>query len=148
MGPPASGPSVGARSRATNGVARHTWRNEPIVEIAEPGREFAFIRSARLGGTIRWRYRFEPGHGGTTVIESYEVIRPVPRVLHLIVRFSGVRDLAAYLRANMATSLERIALIAEGEARDGRKQTAAHAYAHPSGSSRTAGGRSSTSGSR
>lgn len=111
--PPATGPSPGARFRATNRHGRHRWSNEPVVEAAEPGREFSFIRRARLGGTIRWRYRFEPDGDGTLVTESYEVLRPVPRALHLIVRLSGVRDLAADLRANMASSLERLAAVAE-----------------------------------
>ena len=118
--PPATGPEVGARFRATNGAKRHTWSNVPMVETADPGREFAFVRTARLGGTIRWRYRLEPIQGGTTVVESYEVVRPVPRLLHLLVRLSGVPDLAADLRANMQASLRRLAEIAEREAQQRR----------------------------
>ncbi len=86
----------------------------PVVETATPGREFAFSRRALGGGTIRWRYRFEPDERGTTVIESYEVVRPVPIALHLILRwFFGVRDLEADLNANMRVSLARLAQIAE-----------------------------------
>ncbi len=54
--PPAEGPAVGARFRAGNGAGRHTWSNVPIVETANPGREFAIVRSARLR---------EPSAGGT-----------------------------------------------------------------------------------
>lgn len=114
--PPATGPVPGARFRATNRGGGHRWSNQPVVETADPGREFSFTRSMRLGGTLRWSYRFEPGDGGTTVIESYEVVRPVPAVLHLIVRLSGVRDLAADLQANMRTTLDRLAAVAEREA--------------------------------
>lgn len=93
-----------------------TWSNVPVVEKAQPGRKFAFVRTARLGGTLRWRFRFLPSGGGTTVIESYEVVRPVPRILHLLVRLYEVPDLAADLRANMRASLRRLAEIAKREA--------------------------------
>ena len=114
--PPATGPVPGARFRATNKGGGHRWSNRPVVEIADPGREFAFTRSMPLGGTLRWSYRFEPADGGTTVTESYAVLRPVPAALHWIVRLSGVRDLAADLRANMRRTLERLAVVAEREA--------------------------------
>src|SRR5215216_5919219 len=78
----ATGPAVGARFEAVNsaGTAGKTWMNRPVVTTAEPGREFAFSRTERFAGTLTWRYRFEPIDGGTRVIESYEVRRPVSRL--------------------------------------------------------------------
>jgi hypothetical protein len=115
--PPATGPAVGARFRATNAAGRHSWSNVPVVETAIPGRGVRLHPFRVVGRDIRWRYRLQPDDGGTLVTESYEVLRPVPRVSHLIVRLSGVRDLAADLRANMQASLARLAEIAEREAR-------------------------------
>lgn len=66
---------------------------------------------------IRWFYRFEPGPGDTTAAElGYHVLRPVPVFLHLSLRLLGVRDLRADLHQNMATSLQKLARIAERQA--------------------------------
>jgi polyketide cyclase/dehydrase/lipid transport protein len=113
----ATGAAVGARFVARNKRRWFTWSNTPVVETADPGREFAIRRTERGGGSIRWRYRFEPDGDATTVVESYEVIRPVPRALHVVLRvLFGVRDLRADLQANMQTSLELIAGLAEDAA--------------------------------
>jgi hypothetical protein len=109
----------GARFRARNKKRWLTWSNRPVVEIADPGREFAFTRTEPGGGTIRWFFRFEPDAEGTLTTLGYLVLRPVPVGLHVILRAGfGVRDLQADLRLNMTTSLGRIAEIAEREARD------------------------------
>ena len=51
-------------------------------------------------------------------ILGYQVLKPVPVGLHIILRaFFGVHDLEADLRLNMTTSLGRVAGIAEHEAR-------------------------------
>lgn len=113
---PATGPAGGARFRATNGARGHRWSNVPVVEVADPGREFAFVRRTPGGGTIRWRYVLEPDADGTLVTESYEVLQRVPWALHAVLRLFGVRNLAADLRANLRISLDRIAAIAEREA--------------------------------
>jgi hypothetical protein len=119
----ATGAAVGARFVARNKRRWFAWSNTPVVETAEPGREFAIRRTERGGGSIRWRYRFEPDDDGTTVVESYEVIRPVPRGLHVMLRvLFGVRDLQADLHANMWSSLELIARLAE-DAADHRPST-------------------------
>ena len=47
---------------------------------------------------------------------SYQVLRPVPVSLHVILRLLfGVRDLRADLHANLQTSLRRLAEIANRE---------------------------------
>lgn len=113
----ATGPAVGARFEAVN-VSRsgRRWRNRPVVTVAERGREFAFSRTEPFAGTVAWRYRFEPVDGGTRVVESYEVERPVTRlgwfVIERVFRSGNRRE---ELRAGMRTTLERLrALVEEG----------------------------------
>ena len=110
----ATGPAVGARFTARNKRRWFAWSNTPIVVAAEPGRAFAVSRTEVGGGTIEWRYDLTPERGGTTLTQSYEVVRSVPIALHWVLRLLlGVRDLQADLHANMVTSLARIATIAE-----------------------------------
>jgi hypothetical protein len=105
--------AAGARFTARNRRRWFTWSNQPVVETADRGREFAFTRTERGGGTLRWSYRFEPATTGTSVALAYQVLRPVPVSLHVILRLLfGVRDLRADLHANMQTSLRRLAAIA------------------------------------
>jgi Polyketide cyclase / dehydrase and lipid transport len=96
-------------------AAGRTWRNRPVVTVAEPGREFAFTRTEPLAGTIVWRYRFEPVDGGTRVVESYDVQRPVSRLGWLVIEkvFRGGNRREA-LRAGMRMTLERLRMAAEG----------------------------------
>jgi hypothetical protein len=112
-----AGADVGARFRATNRRRWFSWSNEPVVEVADAPREFGFARSERGAGTVRWYYRMDPTDDGTSVAAGYEVLRPVPLALHVILRMLfGVRDLRADLHANMQASLERLTAIAESEA--------------------------------
>jgi ribosome-associated toxin RatA of RatAB toxin-antitoxin module len=111
----ATGPSVGARFEAVNvNQAGKTWKNRPVVTVAEPGREFAFVRTEPFAGSIAWRYRFEPVEQGTRVIESYEVERPVARIGWFVIEkiFRG-GDRREALRAGMRTTLERLRVAAE-----------------------------------
>jgi hypothetical protein len=112
-----AGPTVGARFVAVNRAASgRTWRNRPVVTAADPGREFAFTRTEPLAGSIVWRFRFEAVHGGTRVVESYEVRRPVSRLGWLVIErvFRG-GDRQQALRSGMRTTLERLRLTAERE---------------------------------
>jgi hypothetical protein len=111
----ATGPAVGARFEAVNrSEAGRTWKNRPVVTVADPGREFAFTRTEPFAGTIAWCYRFEPAESGTRVIESYEVERPVTRLGWLVIEkiFRGGNRREA-LRAGMRTTLERLRTAAE-----------------------------------
>ena len=113
----AAGAAPGARFSAACCGRWAAWSNKPVVETAERGQEFAFTRTEPGGGTIRWFYRFEPGPGGTTAELGYQVLKPVPVFLHLTLRaLFGVRDLRADLHQNMATSLQKLAVIAERQA--------------------------------
>ncbi len=105
--------AAGARFTARNRRRWFIWSNRPVVETADRAREFAFTRTERGGGAIRWSYRFEPAATGTNATLAYQVLRPVPAGLHVILRLLfGVRDLRADLHANMQTSLRRIAGLA------------------------------------
>lgn len=109
--------AVGARFTARNRRRWLTWSNRPVVETADRGRQFAVTRAEPGGGTIRWSYRLEPDAAGTTVTLAYDVLRPVPAGLHLMLRLLfGVRDLRADLHQNMQTSLARLAEVAHREA--------------------------------
>jgi hypothetical protein len=122
----ATGAAVEARFSARNKRRWLTWSNKPVIETADRGKEFAFTRTEPGGGTIRWFYRFAPSTGGTTVELGYQVLRPVPATLHIILRtLFGVRDLRADLRQNMNTSLGRLAEIARREAAH-RQRSAGH----------------------
>src|ERR1700760_3136897 len=75
---------AGARFRSRNKRRWLVWANEPVVEIAAAPAEFAISRTERGGGTVRWGYRLVPEGCGTRVTTYYEVVRPVPRGLHVV----------------------------------------------------------------
>ena len=106
----ATGPAVGARFEAVNVNSRgKRWKNRPVVTVADRGREFAFRRTEPFAGSIEWRYRFEPVDGGTRVVESYEVRRPVHRLGWFVIeRVFGDTDRREALRSGMRTTLERL----------------------------------------
>ena len=113
----ATGPAVGARFKAINHAGRvPDWPNKPIVTVAEPGRVFTFERSEVGGGTIEWRYVFEPQGTGTLVTESYTVLKKVNMLGWFIIdTLAGLKDRRSDLQSGMTTSLERIAAIVENK---------------------------------
>jgi polyketide cyclase/dehydrase/lipid transport protein len=101
--------AIGARFTARNGLGRFTWANTPVITRLDPDRTFAFSRTERGGGTMEWFYRLEPHENGSLVTLGYNVLQPVPKALHIILRLLlGVRDLRADLHENMVLSLNRI----------------------------------------
>lgn len=111
-----TGPAVGARFEAVNTTTRagRTWKNRPVVTVADPGREFAFARTEPFAGTIAWRYRFEPVDGGTRVVESYAVERPVTRIGWFVIeKVFRAGNRRTELRAGMQATLERLRAAAE-----------------------------------
>jgi hypothetical protein len=111
----ATGPAVGARFRAINSAGRGpNWPNTPVVVAAEPGREFAFARTEPFGGTLEWRYRFDPEGDGTKVTESYTVTKELSIVGWFIIgTLYGRKDRRQDLRAGMEETLDRLAGVAE-----------------------------------
>ena len=111
----ATGPAVGARFKAINKQGnKPSWSNKPVITVLEPGREVAWSRTELIGGTLEWRYRFEPEGTGTRVTESYEVTKPLPLVgWFLIGTVYGLKDRRADLRASMLRTLDRLAEMTE-----------------------------------
>jgi len=110
----ATGPSVGARFKAVNdGGGRPNWSNKPIVTVADPGREFTFARSEPFAGTVQWRYVFTPEGSGTTVTESYALVRPLTVIGWFVIGvLYGRKDRQTEVRASMTATLDRIAEVA------------------------------------
>lgn len=111
----ATGPAVGARFKAINHAGRvPDWPNWPIVTVADPGKAFAFERTEIGGGTIEWRYTFEPQGTRTLVTESYTVLKKVNALGWFIIdTLAGLKDRRGDLNRGMTQSLERIAAIVE-----------------------------------
>jgi hypothetical protein len=105
-------PVVGARFLGFNRRGIIWWFTVNRVVAADPGREFAFETST---SGARWRYRFEPAAGGTTVTESRELMDPRPLSARLFTRLflGGVDEHDDELREGMATSLGRLKALAE-----------------------------------
>lgn len=110
----ATGPAVGARFEAVNKAGRGSWKNRPVVTVAEPGREFAFSRTEKMAGEIRWRYRLHAEGERTRVTESYEMVRPVSRLGWFAITYVyGRKDRRADLRRGMQETLRRLRVVAE-----------------------------------
>ena len=108
-----SGPEVGARFHAiNNGRGKPHWTNNPVVAVADRGREFAFTRTEVFAGTVFWRYLFVPEGTGTRVTESYVVVRPITVVGWFVIGvLYGAKDRPTGLRASMAATLDRLAAV-------------------------------------
>jgi hypothetical protein len=111
----ATEPAVGARFKAINTVGgRKRWSNKPVFTTVEPFSELAWSRTEPFGGTVEWRWRFEPEGTGTRVTQSYEVLRPIALVGWFIIGVLGGRkDRRADLHASMVASLDRVAQMTE-----------------------------------
>lgn len=111
----ATGPVVGARFRARNkGRRGPPWFNTPTVTVAEPGRAFAFNRKGPGIGSYTWRYELEPTPTGTRLTESYDVERPLPKLMNwLTEKWVGTDDRDRDLRQGMEVTLDRIKAAAE-----------------------------------
>jgi hypothetical protein len=102
-----SRPVVGARFAGKNrhGWARWTGRCE--VTVAEPAREFAFVRRGPDGGTT-WRYVLETEDRGTKVTESFNQAKLPPLPLRLFGTVAFGSDRQALLLESVRTSLQRM----------------------------------------
>ena len=122
----ATSAAVGARFKAINKQGRGpAWSNKPVITTLEPGREIAWARTEPFGGTVEWRYRFEPEGTGTRVIESYQVIKPLALMGWFIIgTLYGLKDRRGDLRASMLRTLDRLAEMTEAPSPAKRETTA------------------------
>jgi hypothetical protein len=106
---------VGARFKATNHAGRGpNWPNKPVITVADPGREIGWARTEPFGGTVEWRYRFEPEGTGTRVTETYEVTKPLRLMGWFIIgTLYGLKDRQGDLRTSMEATLARLAELTE-----------------------------------
>lgn len=111
----ATGPAVGARFKGTNKHALVRWSTTVMILTADEGRAFAFVTSHRGHDETKWRYDFEPDHGGTTVTESFEMMADLPWYLRLVERvLMRVKDRKSDLESNMSETLTRLKAAVEG----------------------------------
>jgi uncharacterized membrane protein len=104
----------GAWFEGTNKAGRVTWTTRCQIDVAEPGRELAWVVHAGGAPSSRWSYRFEPAGDGTDVIESMEGFRSYGAVARIIKRVAtGVGDRAKHNTAGMEATLARIKAAAE-----------------------------------
>ena len=106
---------VGARFKAINHAGRGPdWPNKSVITIAVLDRDFAWARTEPFGGTVQWRYQFEPEGTGTRVTESYEVTKPLRLMGWFIIgTIYGLKDRRSELRASMERTLDRLADLTE-----------------------------------
>jgi hypothetical protein len=107
----ATGPAVGARFKGTNRLGSTTWSTKPTVTAADRGRRFAFKVPGASGAL--WTYDLIADGDTTTVTESMTQAKPSSFAIRWFQRRAGVTDRAASLEAAMATTLERVAAVAE-----------------------------------
>lgn len=112
----------GARFEVRNRAGKRgwTWRNRPVIEVADAGREIAWSRTEPFAGTVVWRYVLEPEDGGTRVTSSYEVTAPISRVGWFIIgAVFACGDRRVELRAGMEQTMERLRELTAAEVAGG-----------------------------
>ena len=104
-----------------NAIGEFTWSTRCRVEVAEPGREFAFVNTGANGDVdlVRWGYRFDPVDGGaaTEVTETWQVLPDYAGFVkgddpELDVE-ARVEGMAVMAREGMAATLQRLKEIVE-----------------------------------
>lgn len=66
-----AGPAAGSWFTGRNVTPERTWETRSQVEVADAGREFAFLVN---NGWARWGYTFEAVDGGTRLTESWDFL--------------------------------------------------------------------------
>jgi iron-sulfur cluster repair protein YtfE (RIC family) len=106
----ATTPVAGARFRGVNRWGLVRWTRVCEVVTAEPARELSWrtVPTITTPDSTLWRFVLEPVDGGTRVLQSYEVLVPLPVVLQRVV-LSSLMPHHADMRPHMALTLERLA---------------------------------------
>lgn len=107
-----AGPAVGAAFAGKNRYRWTRWTGRCEVTVAEPGREFTFVRRGPDGGTT-WSYVLEPEQGGTKLTESFAQAKVPAAPLRLLGRVLFGADRERRLHAGVRTTLERLKAAAE-----------------------------------
>lgn len=111
--PPATGPAVGARFAGTNRlplVGRFT--STATITDCQPGEVFGFVVGRDPSRpNSRWTYRFEPADGGTTVTESWEMIREP----WIVLAYYRLVDQRRRVAEGVEQTLARLKVAAEGD---------------------------------
>jgi Polyketide cyclase / dehydrase and lipid transport len=107
----------GARFRGRNRANKLArWSRVCEVVTAEPGRVFSFrtIPTRLYPDSTVWTYRFEPAGDGTDVTESYEVVKPPPRIV--LALYTRLLPHHMDMRPHLLRTLEAIKRTVELEA--------------------------------
>jgi uncharacterized protein YndB with AHSA1/START domain len=102
----------GARFRGWNKMGVLRWFTDPVIDVAERGRELAFTTTVFGKGRVTtWRYRFEPtaDGAGTDVTESWESVGSIPVLGKLFTNDKRIEE----LKHGMQQTLARIKAAAE-----------------------------------
>jgi hypothetical protein len=102
---------TGARFRGVNRWGLIRWSRVCEVTVAEPGRRFAFrtVATRLMRDSTLWRFELEPLPGGDTrVIESYEIVLPLPKWMQRWM-VSVLLPHHFDMRPHMASTLHRLA---------------------------------------
>ncbi len=75
---PDAGPWVGAWFSGRNRKAGKEWTTRSQIVAAEPGRRFTFAVGGAQDGIVRWDWSFTAQGSGTTVQQSWRVLRYDP----------------------------------------------------------------------
>lgn len=108
----ATGPAIGAKFKGSNKLGFFRWSTKPTVEVADAGREFAFVTANKSGSKkyTRWSYKLTPSGDGTDVTESWEELGSIPIIGSLMMNDRREKQ----INAGCATTLSRIKAAAEG----------------------------------
>lgn len=96
---PGDGPWVGARFSGRNRRDGHEWVTHSEVVRADPGNGFAFVVGGAEDGIVRWDWHFGEQGRGTTVAQSWRLLRTDPVL-------GDTREDIEALREHMADSAE------------------------------------------
>jgi hypothetical protein len=103
----------------TNTTPDRTWQTKCRVDVAEPGKEFAFVNLGMEGDAelVRWGYTFRAVDDGTEVTESWQVLPGYDAFLNKIAPSLDVGEYLAGVKPvteqGMAETLARLKAVAE-----------------------------------
>ncbi|MET7674504.1 SRPBCC family protein [Streptomyces seoulensis] len=108
-------PRAGSWFTAVNADVRHDreWVTRSRVQVAEPGREFAWYVVVQGVDATLWRYRLRPQDGGTLVTEDWQVEHLFPVMGESREELLGLK---AHNTAGMAATLDSLARTAASRA--------------------------------